>query len=203
MGIPQSRTLNERQSSTHAKGGHGVRKVLHPKGLTTRKSCVSSELPTRTVTCAKMHLAFSEPTPFVGQVQWKCKMASIPGTRPRIICHEAADQALTFFSRALKDKTGLDCRSSGTALLTRDGAINVQVPSADVSQALTSRGMVLKILPRNTEWSRWHEMGCQYQYRDYDMGVARFPTPAQRMAGDGGPILGAGQVSLRVVLKLG
>jgi hypothetical protein len=34
-------------------------------------------------------------------------------------------------------------------------------------------------------------------------GLARFPTLAQRTAGDGGPIVGASQVSLRVVLKYG
>jgi hypothetical protein len=47
------------------------------------------------------------------------------------------------------------------------------------------------------------DMGSQYQFRDYDMGLAQFPTPAQRRAGDGGPIVGASQVSLRVVLKYG
>jgi hypothetical protein len=41
------------------------------------------------------------------------------------------------------------------------------------------------------------------QFRDYDMGLAQFSTLAQRRAGDGGPIIGASQVSLRVVLKYG
>jgi hypothetical protein len=35
------------------------------------------------------------------------------------------------------------------------------------------------------------------------MGLAQFPTLAQRRAGEGGPIIGASQVSLRVVLKYG
>jgi hypothetical protein len=130
-------------------------------------------------------------------------MASIPSNRPPRICHNAANMALTLFTKALKEETGLDYRSPGKALLIGQGAIHVQVPSEDVSQALTSTGMVLRILPTKTEWSRWSEMGNQYQYRDYDMRLARFPSLAQRRAGDGGPIVGASQVSLLIVLKFG
>jgi hypothetical protein len=130
-------------------------------------------------------------------------MASIPSNRPPPICHDAANMALTLFTRAIKEETGLDYRSPGKALLIGQGAIHVQVPSANVAQALSSSGMVLRIMPTKTEWSRWSEMGSEYQFRDYDMGLAQFPTLAQRRAGDGGPIVGASQVSLRVVLKFG
>jgi hypothetical protein len=147
-----------------------------------------------------MHLAFSEPEPFLAGSA-ECRMASIPSNRPPPICHDAANMVGTLFTRALKEETGLDYRSPGRALLIGQGAIHVQVPSADVAQALSSLGMVLRIMPTKMEWSRWSGMGSQYQFRDYDMGLAQFPTLAQRRAGDGGPIVGASQVSLRVVLK--
>jgi hypothetical protein len=132
-----------------------------------------------------MHLAFSEPEPFLAGSA-ECRMASIPSNRPPPICHDTANMVGTFFTRALKEETGLDYRSQGRALLIGQGAIHVQVPSADVAQALSSSGMVLRIMPTKTEWSRWSDMGSQYQFRDYDMGLAQFPTLAQRRAGDGG-----------------
>jgi hypothetical protein len=129
-------------------------------------------------------------------------MASIPSNRPPPICHDAANVVGTF-TRALNKETGLDYRSPGKALMIGHGAIHVQVPLADVAQALASSGMVLRIMPTKTEWSRWSKKESQYQFRDYDMGLAPFPTLAQRRAGDGGPIVGASQVSLRVVLRFG
>jgi hypothetical protein len=107
------------------------------------------------------------------------------------------------FTRAPKEETRLDCRLPGRALLTGQGAIHVQVPSADVAQALSSLGMVLKIMPTKTEWSRWSDMGSQYQFRDYDMGLAQFPYTSSEESRGRGAHVGANQVSLRVVLKYG
>jgi hypothetical protein len=50
-------------------------------------------------------------------------MASIPSNRPPPICHDAANMVGTLFTRALKEETGLNCRSPGKALpaATRGG----------------------------------------------------------------------------------
>ena len=125
-----------------------------------------------------------------------------PYTQALALCSDTAGVVVTLFSKALRAETGLGLRSPGRALLIGNGAINIQVPSADGPQTLTGAGMVLRIVPTNTSWVEWPEMGPQYQYREYDMGLAQLPTPAQRIAGDVGPIVGASQITLRVVLRL-
>jgi hypothetical protein len=105
--------------------------------------------------------------------------------------------------RALKTETGLDLRSSGATLLARDGAIDVQVPSATGPQIQAGSGMILRLRPRNSEWTAWRAVGAGVRYRDYEMGLARFLTPAQQTAGRTGPIVGASEVRLRFTLRLG
>jgi hypothetical protein len=107
---------------------------------------------TRIMTCARDAFGFLEPEPFLAGSA-ECKMASIPSNRPPPICHDAANMVGTIFTRALKKEIGLDCRLPGRAPLTGQGAIDVQVPSADVAQALSFSGMVLSVMPTKTEWS--------------------------------------------------
>jgi hypothetical protein len=45
--------------------------------------------------------------------------------------------------------------------------------------------------------------GTRVRYRDYEMGLARFPTPAQQTAGITGPIVGASEIRLQFTLRLG
>jgi hypothetical protein len=134
-------------------------------------------------------------------------MASIPtrsGAHPEVMYTRVAEQAQRLFTRALKEETGLDFRSSGAALLARDGAIHVQVLAANGPQAHAASGMVLQVHPTNREWAASQEVpGAGIQYRDYDMGLAQSLSPAQIAAGMGGRIVGASQISLRFGLRLG
>jgi hypothetical protein len=131
-------------------------------------------------------------------------MASIPtGSRsPTIICAQVGEVAQALFTTALREETGLFFRSTGTQLVTGDGAIHVQVPAANGEQIQAQSGMVLRVLPTNSGWKVWRD---GIQYRDYDMGLYQFPSLAQRATaeGGGGPIIGARQISLRLALRFG
>jgi hypothetical protein len=131
-------------------------------------------------------------------------MASIPTwpkTSTTIMCSHMAESAQTLFTTALEEETGLFFRSTGAALIAGDGAINVQVPAANVQQIQAQSSMVLRIEPKNPKWTAWPEGEEKVHYREYDMGLCRFPSLAQRAAGGGGSIIGARQISLRVALK--
>jgi hypothetical protein len=70
------------------------------------------------------------------------------------------------FTTTLSEEMGLFFRSTETQLVTRDGAIHVQVPAANMQQIQAQSGMVLRVLPTNPEWRVWRD---GIQYRDYDM----------------------------------
>jgi hypothetical protein len=109
-------------------------------------------------------------------------------------CGRVGDSARVLVMTALKAKTGLDLRSSGATLLSEDGAIDVQMPAATASQVQAGASMIFRIRPKKSEWTA---------YRDYELGLAHFPTPAQRTAGITGPIVGASEIRLRFTLRLG
>jgi hypothetical protein len=136
----------------------------------------------------------------------ECRIAAI-STREdspaHMYCGRVGDSARTLFMSALKTETGLDLRSSGATLLSEDGAIDVQVPSATGPQVQAGSGMIFRMRPRRSEWTAWRAVGPGVRYRDYEMGLARFPTPAEQTAEVTGPIDGASEVRLRFTLRLG
>jgi hypothetical protein len=120
-----------------------------------------------------------------------------------MFCGQVGDSARTLFMTALKTETGLDLRSSGATLLAGDGAIDVQVPSATVPQIQAGSGVILQVRPKKPEWTAWRDMGPGVRYRDYEMNLAHFLTPALQTAGKTGPIVGGSGIRLRFTLRLG
>jgi hypothetical protein len=118
-------------------------------------------------------------------------------------CGRVGDSARTLVMTALKAETCLDLRSSGATLLSEDGAIDVQIPAATNSQVQAGSGMIFRMRPKKSEWTAWRAVGPGVRYRDYEMGLARFPMPAQQTAGIMGPIVGASEIRLRLTLRLG
>jgi hypothetical protein len=77
-------------------------------------------------------------------------MASTPTSPPTTtVCTQVGKVAQALFTTALSEETGLFFRSTGTQLVTRDGAIHVQVPASTVQQIQAQSGMVLRVLPTN------------------------------------------------------
>jgi hypothetical protein len=133
-------------------------------------------------------------------------MAAIPtreDSPAHMYCGRVGDSARTLVMTALKAEMGLDLHSSGATLLSEDGAIDVQVPGATNSQVQAGSGMIFRMRPKKSEWTAWRAVGPGVQYRDYVMGLARFPTPAQQTAGITGPMVGASEIRLRFTLRLG
>src|SRR6476469_7163556 len=131
-------------------------------------------------------------------------MASIPTWDPDLVlCAHVAEEAQTLFSTAVKSETGMDFRSPRAALIGGGGAIHLQVPSANQQQTLAQSGMILRIHPISPDWKAWPEAGAQFRYREYDMCLAQFLSPAQVAAGRGGTFVGVSGVSLRFALRLG
>jgi hypothetical protein len=118
-------------------------------------------------------------------------------------CGRVGDSARVLMMSALKTELGMDLRSSGATLLFEDGAIGVQAPSATDSQAQAGLGMIFRMRAKTLEWTAWQGGGPGVCYRDYEVGLARFPTPAQRTAGITGPIVGASEIRLQFALRLG
>jgi hypothetical protein len=111
-------------------------------------------------------------------------------------CGRVGDLARTLVMTALKAETGLELRSSGATLLSEDGAIDVQMPAVTDSQVQAGSGMIFRMRPKKSEWTAWRAVGPGVRHRDYDLGLARFLTPAQRTAGITGPIVGASEIRL-------
>jgi hypothetical protein len=117
-------------------------------------------------------------------------------------CGRVGDSARTLVMTALKAETGLELRSSGATLLSEDGAIDVQMPAVTDSQVQAGSGMIFWMRPKKSEWTAWRAVGPGVRYRDYELGLARFPMPAQQTAGITGPIVGASEIRLRFTLRL-
>jgi hypothetical protein len=116
-------------------------------------------------------------------------MASIPTwsrAPTTVMCLQVGETAHTLFTTALKEETGLFFCSIGAALVARDRAINVQVLVANGQQIQAQSGMVLRIQPRDPKWTPWLEGGEKVQYCEYDMGLCRSPSLAQRALGTEG-----------------
>jgi hypothetical protein len=133
-------------------------------------------------------------------------MAAIP-TREDLpahrYCGQVGDSARVLMMSALKMELGMNLRSFGATLLSKNGAIDVQAPSATDFQAQAQSGMIFRMRPKKSEWTAWRGVGPGVRYRDYEVGLARFPTQAQRTAGITGPIVGFSKIRLRFALRLG
>jgi hypothetical protein len=133
-------------------------------------------------------------------------MAAIPTREDSPVhrdCGRVGNSARVLMMSALKTELGMDLRSFEAMLLFEDGAIEVQAPSATDSQAQAGSGMIFRMRPTKSEWTAWRRVGPGVRYRDYEVGLARFPTPAQRTAGITGPIVGASKIRLQFALRLG
>jgi hypothetical protein len=118
-------------------------------------------------------------------------------------CGRVGDWACVLIMSALKMELGMDLRSSGGTLLSEDGAIDVQAPSATDSQAQAGLSMIFRMQPKKLEWTACRGVGPGVCYWDYKVGLARFPTPAQRTAGITRPIVGASEICFQSALRLG
>jgi hypothetical protein len=150
-------------------------------------------------------LSFPELHHLLGRSR-ECRMGAIPtreDSPAHMYCGRVGDSARTLVMTALKAETGLELRSSGATLLSEDGAIDVQVPVATDSQVQAGSGMIFRMRPKKSEWTAWPAVRPGVRYRDYELGLARFPTPAQQTAGITGPIVGASEIRLRFTLRLG
>jgi hypothetical protein len=133
-------------------------------------------------------------------------MAAIPTREDSPVhryCGRVGDSARVLMMSALKTELGMDLRSSGATLLSDDGAIDVQAPSATDSRAQAGSGMIFRMRPKKSEWTAWRGVGPGVSYRYYEVGLAHFPTPAQRTAGMTGLIVGTSEIRLRFALRLG
>jgi hypothetical protein len=130
-------------------------------------------------------------------------MAAIATRKDSPGYRRVGDSACVLMMSALKTELGMDLRSSGATLLSEDGAINVQAPSATNSQAQAGSGMIFRMRPKKSEWTAWRGVGPWVRCQDYEVGLTRFSTPAQRTAGITGPIVGASKIRLRFALRLG
>jgi hypothetical protein len=157
------------------------------------------------ILCYGSTLSFSELHHSLGMSR-ECRMAAIPtreDSPAHRYCGRVGDSARVLVMTALKAETGLDLRSSGATLLSEDGAIDVQVPAVTASQVQAGAGMIFWIRPKKSEWTAWRAVGPGVRYRDYELGLAHFPTLAQRTAGITGPIVRASEIRLRFTLRLG
>jgi hypothetical protein len=95
------------------------------------------------------------------------------------------------------------CRKSAVGFLVQWLRHPDVTPSATDSQAQAGSGMIFRMRPTKSEWTAWRGVGPGVRYWDYEVGMARFSTPAQRTAGITGPIVGASEIRLRFALRLG
>jgi hypothetical protein len=84
------------------------------------------------ILCYGSILSFSELHHLLGRSR-KCRLAAIPTWEDSPVhryCRRVEDSARVLMMSALKTELGMDLRSSGAMLLSEDGAIDVQAPSA-------------------------------------------------------------------------
>jgi hypothetical protein len=97
---------------------------------------------------------------------------------------------------------GMDLRSSGaTGCYPRTERSTFKLHQTD-SQAQAGSGMIFRMWPKKAEWTAWRGVGPGVRYRDYEVGLARFPKPAQRTAGITEPIVKVSEIRLRFALRL-
>jgi hypothetical protein len=171
-------------------------------------SCGQLRKPSKQVARIRRNaLSFSESTPCIWQVK-AMQDGFIADTTHSPTKHavpaRGREGSVVVYNLALKTETGLDLRSTGRSLLTGSGDISVQIPRVvDGHRWPNPRtaGMILRVSPRQTGWTRWPKLGAVF--REYQMGQAQTLSAVQRIVGRGGPIIGARRVSFRLALRPG